>query len=302
MKRILSLFILVTIIFTLVACGDNDKQDETKSQQKQSDLESNKKTDQEVDQKNDEVKKNETNEETNEDDPYKYSSDTEYSIDLNKDGQPDTIIYSNNEDVLAMTINGNLYELNAHDPYMTYNKFRVVDIDPSDNSVEIVLSEAYPPMEDCLTFYRYDGKNFHNIGNVLIGCLNEKQNEISIDGNGKFNVAMNSNIMQDGVYYKEYIIGKTGNIEALPQQGLCSYTTPITSKVNETIRAYNDKTTEQSYVEIAAGEEIVIYGEIDNWLNIKWKDKELWINGEELVHFSSDPDFKFQFDGIKFWS
>lgn len=246
--------------------------------------------------------KSESNDETIEAVQFKYSVDTEYSIDLNKDGQPDTIVYSNNLDEIYMTINGVSHELSEHDPGMTYNKFMAVDIDAGDKSVEIVLNEADPPFGDCLTFYRYDGENIFSFGSVMMGWLDDYQNGIIFDGHGEFSVLNNSRIMQEGIYYKKYIISETGSIEDVPPQKIYTYTTPITSKVNKEIRGYNDKTTDQSYFQIPAGDEIVIYGEIDNWLNIKWKNNELWINDDELTHFSSDPEYKFEFDGIQFWS
>lgn len=246
---------------------------------------------------------------------YKYLIDMEYAIDLNKDGQLDKIIYANDyEDNIYIEINGNKYKLNDLNIYskeisdkfgtiyaeITNDKFGIIDIDTSDNSVEFVLSNQDTPVEKYLYFYRYDGKDFLSLGAVVIGDPSAEKDKIIADGSGEFIVQQYSHIMEAGIYDKKYTVGKTGSIEVVPQKGIYTYKTPIISKVNEKIKAYKDQKTEASFVEIEPGEEMVIHGEIDNWLNIKWKDQELWINGEEVELFRGD--FNFQFDGVRFES
>lgn len=227
-----------------------------------------------------------------------YLQDKEYSIDLNGDGEQDTIMYINAK-VVSMKINNNLYELDNQDPDLTYNKFNVIDLDTNDKSIEIVLSQAEPPMDNYLTFYRYNGEDFYCIGSIL-GNFEEIDKTILIDGSGTIGVAKDSTIMEDGIFYWEYTMNKKDDLENIPVLGLNNYSEPIHSKINEEIKAYNDKNTEVPFINIPIGEEIVIYGEINNWLNIEWGDKELWINGDELDH--SRTDGVFQFEGIKFWS
>ncbi|QZY57248.1 hypothetical protein [Crassaminicella profunda] len=321
MKKIISLLLILILGLTVSGCSKETTTQKTEEELKaeiRAELEAEAKKKESANVSNDaqdhnnvqQEKESKLDEEIAENELRKYAANTEYSIDLNKDGQLDKIIYDNDfqdiEYITDIKINGNKYEINDIYADMAEDKFGIIDIDTSDNSVEFVLGEHDTPGVRYLYFYRYDGRDFYSLGSIVITdhCADE-EDKLTTDGKGEFIVEAYSHIMEAGIYYKKYIIGETGNIELVPQKGIYTYKTPITSKVNEKIRVYKDKTTEASYVEIVPGEEMVIYGEIDNWLNIKWKDQELWINGDEVE--LSPPDYsgedsKFQFDGIRFES
>lgn len=317
-KKINIILALLLVIALLAGCSNsattNNETDNNDNQQEQgnepvdqgSNGENNE--DQDVDGANDDNQDAEDDNEVTDDEvaidnPFRYLSDNEYSFDINNDGQADDIIFHNNYDTMNMTINGKTYDLEDHYAELTLDSFMLTDIDATDNYLEIVIDEADPPFGEFLIFYRYDGEKFYSIGTVSIGFLEENQERVFIDGNGGVLATDKSNIMEKGFYHKLYSINENGTLEETLPEDIYSYISPITSKVNKEIKGYEGSSTDKSYEAIPAGEEIVIYGEIDNWLYIKWNDKELWVNNDELTHFVPGyPEEKFEFDGIQFWS
>lgn len=133
------------------------------------------------------------------------------SVDLNKDGHLDKIIYKNDEHnfelvVNNVSINGTGLEL--------LNSFAVVDINSKDNYKEIIVSE-YGASNDFLSrYYYYDGENIIKMGETQ-GIF---EYGISIDGFGKIIAPNRAAILQTWFYNKDFKLNSNHKIIEVPQE------------------------------------------------------------------------------------
>lgn len=226
----------------------------------------------------------------------------EYDVDLNNDKQNETILIDNTRQKVELIINGKSFILDGIDYDLINKKFRLVDLDKKDDYMELAIKEAYPPMEDRVVFFRFDGNDMKELGSVNISYLFDTNEDIIFDGNGHFTLKAASKIMTDGLFEKEYYISEEGLIEE-KLSDLYEYLDVITSDVYKEINVYVENNIDSKIISISAGQKIELQGEYNNWLKIKWNNNIYWINGDDLTHYDPEyPDVKFEFDGISFWS
>lgn len=231
-------------------------------------------------------------------DSTKYLSDIEYKINLNNDEIIDEIKYTNNENDLKLTINNFDYSLDDLYPDLTLNEFRIIDINKSDQTLEFVFSVASPPMDNVLSFYRYVENELIYLGNIM-GSFEDFGNKIIFNDDDNIELIIDSYIMKEGNFKKLCSLNEQLKFKIVDSE-YHEYIKPIESKVNKVIKVYSEYNIKTSIIEIPVDEKIVVIAEQNNWLKINWKEKEYWIDGNEIEHSPMENDY--QFDGIAFWS
>lgn len=228
-----------------------------------------------------------------------YLIDQSYDLDLNGDGILEQITYTKHDEIIKLSINDKEYVISDLYADLTSNEFEIVDLDKNDGVVEIVFSEASPPADNMLHFYRYVDNELMYIGN-LVTSIENLENEVLFDGNGEVQLKEKSNLMSDGYYMRVYNLNDEFKFEEENTDNYYKYADNIESTVNKAINIYNKREVKDEFILVETGEKIIVLGEINNYLKIKWQNQEYWIDGAELDHFPDDNIF--QFDGISFWS
>ena len=133
-------------------------------------------------------------------------------IDLNGDGINEVIdlkIINKDETEEWISIVSKNYEI-AGTPFIT--SFTIVDLDIFDNSLEVAVEDGGPSSDYTTTFYRYDGKNFTEIGFVQGYCGNSE----SVDGLGKITASTRSILFQTWYYADEYRVTADNKLKKIP--------------------------------------------------------------------------------------
>lgn len=275
MKRRLKYSILIMISLSLLAsCSNSNETKITDAKDSENSI------------------KNDTNQ-------IEYLIDQSYDLDLNGDDILDQITYTKHDEIIKLKINDKEYVISDLYADLTSNEFEIVDLDKNDDVVEIVFSEASPPADNMLHFYRYVDNELMYMGN-LVTSIENLENEVLFDGNGEVQLKEKSNLMSDGYYMRVYNLNDEFKFEEENTDNYYKYADNIESTVNKAINIYNKREVKDEFILVETGEKIIVLGEINNYLKIKWQNQEYWIDGAELDHFPDDNIF--QFDGISFWS
>ena len=130
---------------------------------------------------------------------YKNFSYEKNTLDLNSDGKSDTIevrYTGTYHDDFRLQINDSFIDGSGID---VTDQFRIVDIDPEDPYMEVVIEEFGPSSDTMSSFYYYDGKKIHFMGKVEGLCGNRD----SVAGDGKISTLTRSKLLQTW-FYKDY--------------------------------------------------------------------------------------------------
>lgn len=181
---------------------------------------------------------------------YKNFSYEKNTLDLDSDGKSDTIEVSYTgtyHDDFCLKINDSVIDGSGME---VTDQFRIVDIDPEDPYMEVVIEEFGPSSDTMSSFYYYDGKKIHFMGKVEGLCGNRD----SVAGDGKVSTLTRSKLLQTW-FYKDYYeldgrhmlvhikqdwYGTPSYMEATPLKVLVSslsfYEAPGSSRISLTVK------------------------------------------------------------------
>lgn len=146
---------------------------------------------------------------------YKNFSYEKNTLDLNGDNKSDTIkvgyIGGSRDD----------YRLEINEAYIDGNgievvdQFRLVDIDPHDPYIEVVIEELGPSSDPKSSFYYYDGSDIHFMGKIEGLCGDKKT---SVRGDGKVAGVSRGQILETWFYLDYYKADENRMLVKIPQE------------------------------------------------------------------------------------
>lgn len=147
---------------------------------------------------------------------------TTLKADLDGDGSVDSVCYDATEDettysaVSKLTINGVDYSDKVMDDLSDSSwieqEYYIVDLDASDNTLELALLSNGPSNDLMTYFYRYTGDDL-----VSMGPVGDKLSEFScrINGDGTINASERKDMIETSWEFVNYKIGSDGKLEQI---------------------------------------------------------------------------------------
>lgn len=205
---------------------------------------------------------------------------THAEIDLNGDGINEVIdmkILNKDEADEWTSIVSNNKEI-AGTPFII--GFTVVDLNIYDNSFEVAVEDGGPSSDFTTTFYRYDGKDFIEIGCVQGYCGNSE----SVDGKNKIIASTRSILFQTWFYSDEYKLTAENKLKKIPHS-FYSINQPTKLKLLKPIKLFKSPTDHTVVASLKTGAVLYFMGSdeikyglfktsegIKGWYDISYKD------------------------------
>ena len=206
---------------------------------------------------------------------------THAEIDLNGDGVIEVIdmkiIKKDAEEDDFYSIVSNNKEI-AGTPFII--GFTIVDLNIYDNSFEVAVEDGGPSSDFTTTFYRYDGKDFIEIGVVEGYCGNSE----SVDGFGKIIANTRSSLFQTWFYSDEYKLTAENKLKKIPHS-FYSIELPTKLKLLKPIQLFKSPTDHTVVASLKIGTIIYFMGSdevkyglfktadgVQGWQNISYEN------------------------------
>lgn len=298
-RKILSMFIVSTMIFALVGCGNKKEviiPEEEPSLEEEEVIE--------VTPEVVEILEDVIEPEDNKISENKiYESDITYEIDLNNDGIEESILYSIEPDPeYEDDMVGKLYIndidcsdiINLYNPLATYH---IVDIDESDDYYEIVLS-TYGLSDDLESeFLRFDGESLILLGNTegIIGegiPFDQSVQSIRLLHNGQMEIYTRTDIIETTFIPVLYEV-VDNEIVKVDENRLYVFETPREGLIKTTIPlTVHTQIDSEDTVTLDEGIEFDTY-RTDNkeWVNVDIDNTEYWLHVVDGVLVDEDNIF-----------
>jgi hypothetical protein len=229
-----------------------------------------------------------------------FSGEQEYIVDLNNNGEPDTLYYYTEVDAedednctAHLIVNGTDYDY-AINLYNPLDYFYIIDADTSDNYYEVLVS-TYGPSDDLesIWFRLIDGKL------VVIGDSEMIPGEgIVADGNGNITIYNRTDILETSFIPVEYeIANDILQPKAVGKETLYTWTGfrdgLITTDINLVVHTERDAGSET--VTIPSGTEFDSTT-TDNieWVNVLVDDNEYWLRVSDFQLPDNDNDYTYE--------
>lgn len=237
----------------------------------------------------------------------KYLANYEHFIDLNSDGVDELVMFNTK----SMRYISNAFSINDDWVYfddidiigeLTYNRFKIINLDENDNRMEIMVESSRPPyeIEYSILAYYPDLDEGERIQNLI--SIDTEGNEPVFRGDGTFYTRNPSAYIEDASIDYEYMVNPDGAIVSVVSEGATFEYVEGIHDVAVKDFTVNLETDEDSIsVTIAEGQGFTIHGEnMEGWLIISPdndQNSRFWINPEILNHIDKSP-----FEKVRFWS
>lgn len=178
--------------------------------------------------------------------------------------------------------------------------FSVVDIDDSDEFMEIAVS-SYGPSSDLNTaFYHYDGKNLKFMGEIqgFYGMTEWGEGELKIDGSGKIRTLVKTYFIQTWFHEEEYLLKGDLSFEKVGKD-LYAMNTDVVLLGDLTL--YKERGQTAPGIALTKGDEVLLKDTDDKeWCSVVTKSGETgWIAVDEDYKVRGTSYFTYDlFEGL----
>ena len=160
--------------------------------------------------------------------------------------------------------------------------FSIVDIDESDEYMEIAVS-SYGPSSDLNTaFYHYDGKDLKFMGDIqgFYGMTEWGEGELKIDGSGKIRTLVKSYFIQTWFHEEEYLLKGDLSFEKVGKD-LYGMNTDVVMVGDLTL--YRERGGTEMGITVKKGDEVLLKDTDDSeWCSVVTKSGETgWMAVDE---------------------
>lgn len=206
------------------------------------------------------------------------------SIDLNGDGTEDEVTFNVEESsdyvyVPTLTINGADYSkvLEDNQCYFAgpYEKYVIMDIDESDDYLEIAVQD-YGMSDDPMTaFLRYDGNNV-----IYMGYVSDRVSDMYVvnDGKGKLHARERMHVFETVNMKTTYEIENNELVRCMDGLYEIAYTDASREKgLLQDLYVFTDMSTESEVVKLDKETEVIVLA-TDNveWVQIQYEDGNIY--------------------------
>lgn len=189
-----------------------------------------------------------------------YKPGQEAKVDLNGDGNEETILWSREESHSVLKVNDQSIE---DDGDCFSETFGIADIDPSDGKKEIILSDLGPSDDYSSTFYSYDGKAIGRMGQT--GGLADYG--IVLDGKGRFLAMARGNILQTWFFNRSYELDSSHRIKEVKKD---IYPTDAPVFVKQPVQLFSERSLSKPAFKLSEGSSVRITATDDRqWCRIE---------------------------------
>ena len=226
-------------------------------------------------------------------DYYEFKLNETFKLDLNGDGKLEEIVLKSRKeqysyDLSWLEINGQKIE----DMLGNVENVLVMDVDPDDGYLELVVGASRPSAVLDNYYFTYDGKNIISMGNVL-GRVNY---ESYIKDKVIHGVQL-SEILGTKHYSRQYELDAEHKLKEIPCEWL-KINVALMAKVDVPI--YDVKTEKPTTKICKKGTTLTaVETDLNKWVKVKLEDgSEGWLNKADIV----DENFEPNFIGVQFSS
>lgn len=176
------------------------------------------------------------------------ATEQEYQIDLDGDGELDSLYYGQKE----FLINGKNYYgmlLSQFFDNLDTGNFFLVDLDVSDGITEIAIWSHGPSADECCALFWYDGSTLLEMG-TLSGPQNTSMAEWAMDGAGRITLPCRLSLLQTWWADKTFELNQEGHVLELVQQEQYLVTGEMADREYElyrSIRLYEEMDADGDY-------------------------------------------------------